>query len=332
MTQITVDYEQLKHRCLAPIADFHSTGSVVETRDGIYIHKDNGSSILAVAHLDSVQDADHFYSLVIQNREIVLTPSLDDRLGAYTILDLLPSLGIKVDTLLTEGEERGMSTAGFFTTDKRYNWIVEFDRTGTDVVMYDYDSPGIRKLLRNCGITIGTGTFTDICDLQHLGVKAFNFGVGYYNYHSVWSYCDIADYTHMVGKFMQFHKRYSKLMLPHKKQPKSWYGGYTGKILQWKDGDWVPADNSQKTAYTGSTFDDDFDRYDGAYLGANKQPYKRSNKDDKWYERPYRCPECQAYLKTALDEDLVLLTGMCTDCYREKNGDLPDTSNDLTVG
>ena len=45
---------------------------------------------------------------------MVHSGALDDRLGAYIILDLLPKLGINVDVLLTVGEEQGRSTANFF--------------------------------------------------------------------------------------------------------------------------------------------------------------------------------------------------------------------------
>ncbi|MCP6726064.1 hypothetical protein NL526_28810, partial [Klebsiella pneumoniae] len=68
----------------------------------------------------------------------------DDRLGLYYIMEILPSLGINVDVLLTTDEEIGQSSASEFkkAEGKQYNWMFMFDRHGYgNVVMYQYETP-----------------------------------------------------------------------------------------------------------------------------------------------------------------------------------------------
>ncbi len=85
--------------------------------DNFYFYKDNGSNVLAVAHLDTVADADERKCRFVVTEgggTVVFSRALDDRLGAYIILELLPLLGLKYDILLTVGEESGLSTAAHF--------------------------------------------------------------------------------------------------------------------------------------------------------------------------------------------------------------------------
>lgn len=174
-----------------------------------YLHRDNGSNILAVAHLDTVvphtQRGCRFLDTVAGG-SVVYSGALDDRLGAYIILDLLPALGIQHDILLTVGEESGRSTAAFFDSpSKDYDWIIEFDRGGTDVVMYQYDDAATADLVWDCGARVGEGIFSDICYLEHLGVKAFNWGVGYRDYHGTRSHAWLDDTYLMVAQYLNFH-------------------------------------------------------------------------------------------------------------------------------
>jgi hypothetical protein len=183
------DREGLARICEMPERDFAPAYGmdtyVIEKRetDNFYAYKDNGSNVLAVAHLDTVGLAHergcHF--LDTEGGPVVYSRALDDRLGAYIILDLLPSLGITCDVLLTVGEESGRSTAEFFEppTGKDYNWMIEFDRGGTDVVMYQYEDRATTKLVEASGARVGDGIFSDIAYLEHLGIKGFNWGVGY---------------------------------------------------------------------------------------------------------------------------------------------------------
>jgi hypothetical protein len=142
--------------------------------DNFYFFKDNGADVLAVAHLDTVQPHHNRPAQIIDTADgmVVYSGALDDRLGAYVILELLPALGIEYDWLLTTGEEMGMSTASYFNppAGKDYNWMIEFDRGGTDVVMYQYEDKESLKLIRRSGAQIGDGIFSDICYLEHLGI------------------------------------------------------------------------------------------------------------------------------------------------------------------
>ena len=127
-----------------------------------YHFKDNGSDILAVAHLDTVAGRKARTARIVDTEAgpVIHSRALDDRLGAYVILDMLPKLGLTFDWLLTTGEESGMSTAAFFDAPKKYRWIIEFDRGGTDVVMYHYEDPevcngSVPAVRRSAGVVLG---------------------------------------------------------------------------------------------------------------------------------------------------------------------------------
>ncbi len=225
-----VNINQLSGRCSQPILSFQGLGTTVrKTPDGILIHKDNGANILAVAHLDTVEEA-------IRSRvegDKFFSPTLDDRLGAYLILDLLPHLlgNTPYDVLLTEGEEKGKSTAKYFKTHKAYNWMFEIDRMGTTSVMYQYETPEYRKLVTDSGLTVAFGSNTDIRYLEHLGVFGVNFGCSYYNNHSVNAYCILPELEAQIDKIVDFISRHVDTYMPHVKkvaEARSYYGGYGG--------------------------------------------------------------------------------------------------------
>jgi hypothetical protein len=201
-----------------------------------YHFKDNGAKVLAVAHLDTVVNHDrrapHFHGA--QTGPMVVSGALDDRLGAYVILDLLPKLGVSCDTLLTVGEEDGQSTASLFTAGKDYDHVIEFDRSGTDVVMYQYECRESRAAVEACGARMGTGSFSDIAYLEHLGVKAFNWGVGYQgDYHSERGYAYLSDTFAMTAKYLRFNDQNAGVAMPH--EPDDKRSGYD--YGNWDDDD-----------------------------------------------------------------------------------------------
>ena len=203
----------LCNMCNMKIRKFGKYGKLTENNHGITVFQDNGANILGVAHLDAVGKT------TPQIRgDIIQCMQLDDRLGAWVLLELLPQLGCpKFDVLLTDNEERGDSTAQYFTPPdgRKYNWIFEFDRMGTDVVMYDYEDDASEKLLEEYNFKLGWGSFTDICHLDHLGCKAFNFGTGYHNQHRKECYADLNDTLEMAQKFVEFAKDQYSVMMPH---------------------------------------------------------------------------------------------------------------------
>ena len=184
-------------------------------KDDILYYKDNNSKILGVAHLDSCQKFTDYQKIVIAKNELIFSQTLDDRLGVWTLLEILPSFNIKFDILLTSGEEIGQSTATEFETQKKYNWIFSFDRTGTDVVLYQYETQKLVELLEKYNFVTGFGSFSDISYLEHLRCKAFNFGTCYYNYHSKLAYANLTELRVQIKKFLKFYHNLKNTRLKH---------------------------------------------------------------------------------------------------------------------
>jgi hypothetical protein len=222
---IRIDYNRMRKICLSDIQSFEPLGDVYDTPDGIYIYKENPKAkILAVAHLDTVLSSNHFYHVKIGGDSLILNAQLDDRLGVYTILDILPQLGIEYDLLLTEGEEQGRSTAAYFESGKDYNWMLSFDRRGDDVVMYQYDNDGLRKDMKRAGLRPGHGTFSDIVFLEHLGVCGMNVGTGYEGEHTIMSYANMTTLCSQVKRFKTFYDLFQDKKYPYiKKTTKAGY-------------------------------------------------------------------------------------------------------------
>lgn len=185
-----------------------------------YHFKDNGSRVLATAHLDTVvapaRRAASTRFAGTKRGPLVVSGALDDRLGAYAITNLLPAMGISCDWLFTIGEESGQSTAEHFKPPKDYDHVIEFDRGGKDVVMYQYEDRATTELVEACSAPVGQGSFSDIAYLEHLGVKAFNWGIGYGgNYHSEKGYAYLDDTFAMVAKYLVFHDQNKGVTLEH---------------------------------------------------------------------------------------------------------------------
>lgn len=197
--------------------DFSTLGfkRIKTANNRFYWFKDNGAKILAVAHLDSVRTDSKLHMITVGDATRVYSPVLDDRLGVYIVADLLPRVGVKSDILLTTDEEIGMSSGSYFETEKQYNWMFQFDRSGNDVVMYQYDDKDSRKILTDCGWTVGHGSYSDICDLEHLNCKGFNFGTAYYEYHTDFAYAKLDDLVVNLSKFYTFYKKMNTVALPH---------------------------------------------------------------------------------------------------------------------
>ena len=217
------------------IDGFRELGTTVETPDGPMIHIDQGGDTLAVAHLDWVKWTKPKFS---KKRNRIYCPQLDDRLGVWVILDLLPTLGVYSDVLLTDSEERGRSTAKSFTTSKTYNWMYQFDRRGTDTVLYDYDSKENRQRLEESGLTTGYGSFSDICRLDHLGISGWNVGTGYHHEHSLQCYAELNDTLSQAIKFSGFWEKHKGEYIPAPPKPEyTFYGGY-GRVYGGYGGGW----------------------------------------------------------------------------------------------
>ena len=206
---MNIDLRQLRLRCTQTEESFRAMGGVVTmTPNGHHIWFDRGSNVLAVAHLDSVIDKGPFCVVETHHNTVVFHPTMDDRLGVYIIMDLLPALGIVPDVLLTTGEESGYSTAQYFESPKEYKWMFQFDRSGCDVVLYQYDHAELRDRLGGCGFIIEDGLFSDISYMDGLGISGINFGCAYYMNHGTGAHAFTNELVMMVENFQKFWKLY----------------------------------------------------------------------------------------------------------------------------
>jgi len=209
--------QKLKEILLADISYFKKFGVVIaDSEFGPLIHINNGGQILGVAHLDWVKFNPN---PIITNNYVINCPQLDDRLGAFVLLDHLKTkTNIPYDILLCDSEEIGRSTAGLYKTElvnKEYNWIFEFDRNGDDVVTYDYSEKWFDELLEAYDFKVGWGSFSDICKLEHLLIKGANIGVGYSKEHTDKCYADLLMMDRQVSKFAKMMEDFASTKLDH---------------------------------------------------------------------------------------------------------------------
>ena len=222
------DMTMLQTRCQQHKKDLFLAlkGKLVGSKNNRYAFRNNDCRILAVSHLDTVQQGVTFGTIAYPNETLVFNPRLDDRLGAYTILDLLPRIGVATDILFSDNEECGQTTAAHFKSDKKYNWIVSFDRRGEDVVTYQYTWDNVLREY----FTVGHGSFSCIGRMDHLGCQAMNVGVGYQDEHSQRAFFILEEYIRNVARFLLFYRRYYNVRFPYTKQV---YG-----IKRYRDHEW----------------------------------------------------------------------------------------------
>lgn len=227
------DWDRLKNRCLTAIPAFitmarnlpNATILDAET-DNPAIFIDNGASILGVAHLDTQAKSDHFAHINVLGDWWALAAQLDDRLGVFLLLDVLRHLGMEYDILLTTGEESGRSSAKKWRPPegKEYNWMFECDRKDTDIVHYQYNDHKWLKAWRDVGFNrIERGSYTDIASMDYLGVCGMNIGVGYTEYHSVWSKANMTDCAHQVMRLIRFYHANADVRYPFDPQKPTAY-------------------------------------------------------------------------------------------------------------
>lgn len=202
--------DKLVQRCRQRSETFSKLGDTIETQHGPLTYIDNGADILAVAHRDYVM-----WRKPKIKKDTIFCPQLDDRLGIWVILDVLKELNVKVDVLITDSEEIGLSTSMYFDPPKQYKWMFQFDRAGTDAVMYQYEDNKCHNRLLAIGYKVGSGSFSDICYLDHLGCAGFNVGVGYHLQHSNKCYANLIETQGCVEKFLKFYRKYKNVEMPY---------------------------------------------------------------------------------------------------------------------
>ena len=229
-------WKGLRRICLSSINSFSRYGKRVDTQSGPYFFKDNGANVLAVAHLDTVRDDTHFGIDPKTGYDTIWNAQLDYRLGAWMILSLFPSMGINMDILLTTGEEMCDSSARHFTTKKNYSWLAEFDRSGDDIVTYGYKGKKWLSALDKYRY-VGYGSYSDISDLESLGVCGANWGVGYEDYHSKNATFKISTMKETARLFAKFYKNNQGVRFPHEQITTGSYnfGYHKYKPQSWPD-------------------------------------------------------------------------------------------------
>ena len=197
---------------------------------GNYLYSESPKNkVLAVAHMDVAQGVSTSASFRVvkdDSTSVILHPTLDDRLGVFTILYLLPQYNIATDILLTTDEESCMSTARDFAEvcNKDYNWIVELDRAGEDVVLYEYrDDVALVSDLESVGFKLGVGSYSDICEMDELGVSAFNMGIGYHFQHTSQCCAVLPQLARQLAKLKVFYDKFKDKAYEHEYVPRGIY-------------------------------------------------------------------------------------------------------------
>lgn len=309
-----IDFHQLQHRCyqsmLKVTEDAVALGGVVTncTNGEWFVHIKRGSKVLAVSHLDTVRQPTHFArtkpldNVTPNTFDRVYCETLDDRLGVYTILDVLPLLGIQVDVLLTTGEETGKTSAKFFTDKAEYNWIVEFDRRGEDAVLYEYeDDKDWDTAIEASGFEIGNGSFSDIGELEDLGISAFNVGLGYENEHSYDAFMVPAVYARQIQRFNHFFYTQQNTRYIHvKSEYTRWNGNaYRGEHYYDSFGWWGANRDSPAVSNPPSTFPPP-----QGIAGCDYCSVSMSRMDMTWSEGlGWMCPACARTYRTQMDQE-----------------------------
>lgn len=164
-----------------------------------------GSKILAVAHIDF-----HCSGNVHKaNAKQVVSSALDDRLGVYLALDLLPKMGVPCDVLLCDDEEMCNSTMRNLGVQflGKYNWIIELDYPGIGATTYDYRST--REAVADIYGNVARGSFSDISLMSgYSPVGAFNAGVGYRSQHTERCVIELDNLEKCVSLIQAFYAKY----------------------------------------------------------------------------------------------------------------------------
>lgn len=242
--------------------------ATIDSKGNIFI--DNDSKILAVAHMDVVNRHQRFE--LLNDKNTVFNPQLDDRLGIYTLYILWKVHKLNFDILLTIDEEKMDSSAQYFKTDKKYNWMFQFDRAGNNqCVMYQYDNKESEAILKNVGIELEMGSYSDIAELSHLGCIGFNWGVAYYRQHTKDCYMKIDEYKSQVRKFKRFYEMYKDTHMPFdSKAYEDRYANYRSYRNSSYYDSWSPnygvGGGPSSPDFNDDKFWDDYYYHNGAYI------------------------------------------------------------------
>jgi hypothetical protein len=211
-------YGKMKRICMLKPAQIAKEYGFTEftTKNGKkFWFKDNGSRVLGVAHADTVKPFRHFRPVKFAEDTKIFCQTLDDRLGLYILLEYLQHAKIKIDILMTTDEEKMASTGLYFGPPKQYNWMFMFDRGGTDAVTYKYGDEQLKYKLGKHNFEHNIGTYSCITDMEHVGCKGINFGVGYHDNHGEYAWASRKELYSQLRKFIDFFREYETTFMPH---------------------------------------------------------------------------------------------------------------------
>ena len=198
-------------------------------RDRYAYRPTTGVNVLTVCHADTVLNRPDLWE---QEGDWIQSSELDDRLGLAMALAMSRRHGTAI--LVCDNEEVGRSTASVFAGDNWPvpNWLIEFDRRGTDAVTYDYSSECWDGICEHYFEEIGNGSFSDVCYLESMERKAVNVGVGYYREHSLkchayldetrWRMNQVSRMLREVGGIPMLHKEKRASKIPTRLYYGSW--------------------------------------------------------------------------------------------------------------
>lgn len=259
-----VSIKNLKSHCIRSKESYFTEYKehVIDSNGERYIYLDYGYKWLIVCHTDTVYPKSRdFTSYKALGESYIFSPALDDRLGVYTALEILPELGIQADILLTENEESAISSAYYFKPSHEYNLMVELDRQELAPVLYDYDTKEIKQALASIGLTPAIGSYSDIRELTELGICGVNFGIGYKNQHTALCSVKLSDYVKCLERLKRFYLRYHETSFKCAPAMSGYYGfrdssdftsyhGENGELwLKTKSGAWLK-DDSKRSKHT----------------------------------------------------------------------------------
>lgn len=247
---------KFKRRCEARFEDFEGVHmEIPEKPEKRYRFIDNGKDILAIAHLDYI-GGNHSFGVMKHNGIYkAFHGGMDDRSGAYIILDHIPAeLGeTPYDILLTDCEERGQSTGQYFSPPegRTYKWMFEFDREGLDCATYDFGSDDLDKVIKKHGWNPVRGSLTDMCKMYDLGCRGFNFGNGNHNGHGEWNHVVLSELETSATWFCEWYKAFKDTAFPFDEKKDRRKYSYSSNVKVWRNGKWIDDDGSAAEGYEG---------------------------------------------------------------------------------
>ena len=213
-----------------------ATHKDIVVEDG-YVYAHGTFPVLLVAHLDTVHKdrvETFFYNQKTQAYSSPQGIGGDDRCGIYMVLEIVKKYNCSV--LFCEDEEIGMVGASKFTEadfakDLEFNYIIEFDRKGSDdAVFYDCDNQEFEAFICKDFYKSSWGTFSDISTLApFLGCAAVNLSCGYYNAHTTQEYVVIPEMERSIAEACKILDRTTeddKFEYIEAKHYRGWYDDY----------------------------------------------------------------------------------------------------------